>query len=106
MTMYPPEKLMAKKKKPTDPVDYSCAQLIPRLEKLEKAFKELTGVTIEEYEVNPTSDPVVETKEFDSSIIKIHQSGAKEFLRKCPYCSTPVADLASHKAKCPRRPIF
>lgn len=98
-----------RKKKPTEETptiegDSSCAALIPRLEKLERAFQSLVGVSIEEYEEKP--DPVVETKEFDSSIIKIHQSGAKEFLRKCPYCSTPVADLASHKAKCPKRPIF
>lgn len=98
---------MAKRKKKTElPQNESCAALIPRLEKLEKAFKELTGVNIDQYEENPGSDPVVETKEFDSSIIKIHQSGAKEFLRKCPYCGTPVADLATHKAKCPRRPVF
>lgn len=84
----------------------SCAELVPRLEKLEKAFGDLTGVTIEQYSENPDSDPVVETKEFDSSVIKIHQSGAKEFLRKCPYCNTPVADLATHKARCPKRPIF
>lgn len=101
---------MAKGKKKQDeqtlPSGDSCAQLIPRLEKLEKAFKELTGVTIEQYEENPGSDSVVETKEFDSSIIKIHQSGAKEFLRKCEWCGAAVADLASHKARCPRRPIF
>ena len=97
---------MAKRKKSEAPTGDSCAELVPRLEKLEKAFKELTGVTVEEYEGNPGSDPVVETKEFDSSIIKIHQSGAKEFLRKCPWCNTPVADLATHKAKCPQRPIF
>lgn len=99
---------MAKRKKQTDqiPEGDSCAELIPRLEKLEKAFKELTGVSLEEYSANPDQDPVVETKEFDSSIIKIHQSGAKEFLRKCPYCGTPVADLPTHKAKCPQRPIF
>lgn len=91
-------------KKQKEPID--CAALVPRLEKLERAFKELTGVSISEYEENPGADPIVETKEFDSSVIKIHQSGAKEFLRKCPYCGTPVADLTTHKAKCPKRPIF
>lgn len=81
-------------------------KLASRIEKLEKAFKELTGVSMEEYNPNPDSDPVVETKEFDGSILKIHASGAKEFLRKCPYCGTPVADLGTHKSRCPKRPEF
>lgn len=98
---------MAKRKGKGEPQTEgdSCAALIPRLDKLEKAFRELTGLSVAEYSEAP-EDPVVETKEFDSSIIKIHQSGAKEFLRKCPYCGTPVADLATHKARCPQRPIF
>jgi len=95
-----------RKRKETEPIEGdSCAALIPRVDKLEKAFKELTGMSIEEYE-NPGEDPVVEVKEFDSSVLKIHQSGAKEFLRKCSYCGTPVADLATHKARCPKRPVF
>jgi len=98
---------MAKKKRTEQRIEGdTCAGLIPRLEKLERAFQSLVGIGIEQYDDNPESDPIVETKEFDSSIIKIHQSGAKEFLRKCPYCSTPVADLATHKTRCPKRPIY
>lgn len=94
---------MVKRKRTEIPSDTGLAS---RIEKLEKAFKELTGVSIEEYEGNPDSDPVVETKEFDGSILKMHKSGAKEFLRKCPYCGTPVADLATHMSRCPKRPEY
>jgi len=88
------------------PEDVSCANLLPRLEKLERAFRSLVGIGIEEYEEGETDNPVVEIKEFDSSVIRTHKDGKLEFLKKCPYCNTPVADLASHKAHCPRRPLF
>lgn len=96
---------MAKKKKPTEETPTGAA-LVPRLEKLERAFRELTGVKIEEYEESEADNPVVETKEFDSAVVKTHKDGKLEFLKKCPYCNTPVADLATHKAKCPKRPIY
>ncbi len=97
---------MAKRKKQPMPEGDSCSALIPRLEKLEKAFKELTGIKIEEYEESEADNPVVEEKRYDTSVLKIHKSGAIEHLRICPWCKAEVADLATHKAKCKNRPIF
>lgn len=100
---------MAKRKKKTEetPIEGdSCAALIPRLEKLEKAFKDLTGTTIAEYEESEADNPVVDEKRYDRSVIKIHKSGAVEHLRICEWCGVEVADLATHKAKCPKRPIY
>lgn len=99
-----------RKKKPTEETPVtggdSCTALVPRLEKLEKAFKELTGVSIEQYEESEADNPVIEEKRYDRSVIKIHKSGAIEYLRICEWCGAEVADLATHKAKCVRRPIY
>jgi len=84
----------------------SCAALVPRLEKLEKAFKEITGVSIEQYEESEADNPVVEEKRFERSVIKIHKSGAIEHLRICEWCGAEVADIAMHKANCSKRPIY
>lgn len=96
---------MAKRKRQTSEGD-SCAALVPRLEKLEKAFKSLTGIAIEEYEESSEDNPVVEEKRYDTSVLKIHKSGAIEHLRICPWCGAEVTDLATHKAKCKNRPIY
>ena len=98
---------MARKKKTEEkPTEDSCAQLVPRIEKLEKAFKDMTGMTLEQYTESEADNPVVEEKEFDGSVIRTHKDGKLEFLKKCPYCGTPVPDLATHKARCPKRPEF
>lgn len=77
--------------------DNSCAALEKRLEKMEKAFKALTGVGIEEYG-NPDSDPVVEEKRFAKTVLRIHKSGQIEKTNLCQLCGAEVSDLATHKA--------
>lgn len=98
----------AKRKKQPDqiPEGDSCAQLVPRLERLEQAFKSLTGVTLEQYTESEADNPVVDEKQFDGSVVRTHKDGKLEFLKKCPYCLTPVGDLATHKARCPKRTEF
>lgn len=98
---------MAKRKRKEEPIEgESCAALAARIQKLEKAFKHMTGVSAEEYEASEADNPVVEEKRYDRSVVKIHKSGAVEHLRVCGWCGTEVADLASHKAVCPSRPIY
>lgn len=100
---------MAKRKKKTEeplPEGDSCAALVPRIQRLEQAFKDLSGMTVNQYQESEADNPVVETKEFDSSVIRTHKDGKLEFLKKCPFCGNPVSDLASHKAHCSKRPAF
>lgn len=100
---------MTKRKKKTEetPIEGdSCAALIPRLEKLEKAFRDLTGTTIEAYQQSEADNPVVDEKRYQHSIIKVHKSGAIERLSICEWCGVEVADLATHKAHCPKRPLW
>ncbi|MFA5186449.1 MAG: hypothetical protein WC551_08240 [Patescibacteria group bacterium] len=84
----------------------SCAGLSERVEKLEKAFRDLSGMTLAEYEASKTDDPVVEEKRFDRSVIKMHRSGAIENLRICQYCGAEVTDLATHQTHCSKRPVY
>ena len=94
---------MAKKKPVETP---SGGDILARLESLEKAFHDLTGVGVKEYQESEAENPVIETKDFDSSVIRVHKDGKLEFLKKCPYCGAPVSDLALHKTHCSKRPIF
>jgi hypothetical protein len=90
---------MAKRKKSEVPTGDSCAELIPRLEKLEKIVKEYFGISsLGEVEENPESDPVVEEKRYDRSVLRIHKSGKILRTSICPFCGTEVSDLAMHKA--------
>lgn len=101
--------MVKRKKKPTEetPIEGdSCAALVPRLERLEKAFKDLTGTTIEAYQESEADNPVVDEKRYQRSVIKVHKSGAIERLSICEWCGAEVADLATHKARCPNRPLF
>lgn len=84
----------------------SCAGLNERIERLEKAFRDLSGITLAEYEASKVDDPVVEEKRFERSVIKVHRSGALETLKICQWCHAEVGDLGMHQTRCPQRPIF
>jgi hypothetical protein len=77
-----------------------------RVARLERALSRLLGVRPEEMEENPADDPVVEERQYEASVLRVHRSGKTEFLRKCPYCAAPVGDLPTHKANCPKRPVY
>lgn len=96
-----------RKEQPLSPADASCAALSTRLDKLERVISEHFGVGIEQLAENPDHDnPVVEEKRYDRSVLKIHKSGAIERLCICEWCNAEVGDLATHKARCPKRPIY
>jgi len=81
----------------------SCAELLSRVQKLERAFKELTGLSIEQVSESHET-PVKEEHRYDSSVVRIHQDGKVEYKRICPYCQAETGDLQTHKSLCPKRP--